>query len=203
MKITKISFSKRGNVLIYADEEYLMSVPQEVFLKSGIKLNSHITEEEAENVLSSSNSYKAKEKALRLLSFRAHSKQELKNKIKRVSDEEAAESATQKMEELGLINDKSYAAMYAKELFFRKFYSEKRAAYELSKKGVSKDIISEVIDEISPDEEDILKNAFEKKFYNRIKTEKDINRAYMYFCRLGYSFSQIKSLFGLFGVGNY
>ena len=86
---------------------------------------------------------------------------------------------------------------------FRKFYSEKRVAYELSKKGVSKDIISEVIDEISPDEEDILKNAFEKKFYNRIKTEKDINRAYMYFCRLGYSFSQIKSLFGLFGVGNY
>lgn len=203
MKITKISFSKKGNVLIYADEEYLMSVPYEVFIKSGIKLNAHITEEEAENILSNSNGYKAKEKALRLLSFRAHSKQELKNKIKRVSDEEAAESAAQKMEELGLINDKSYAIMYAKELFFRKFYSKKRVAYELSKKGVHKDIISEVMDEISPDEDEILKSAFEKKFYNKIKTEKDINRAYMYFCRLGYSFSQIKSLFGLFEVGNY
>lgn len=203
MKITKISFSKRGNVLIYADEEYLMSVPYEVFIKSGIKLNAYITEEEAENILSISNSYKAKEKALRLLSFRAHSKQELKNKIKRVSDEEAAESATQKMEELGLINDKSYAMAYAKELFSRKFYSKKRVMYELSKKGVPRDIISEVIDEIMPNEEDILKSAFEKKFYNKIKTEKDANRAYMYFCRLGYSFSQIKSLFGLFEVGNY
>lgn len=203
MKITKIEFSKRGNVLIHANEEYLMSVPYEVFLKSGIKLNAHITEEEAENILSNSNGYKAKEKALRLLSFRAHSKQELKNKIKRVSDEAAAESAAQKMEELGLINDKSYAEMYAKELFFRKFYSKKRAEYELSKKGVSKDIISEVMDEISPDEDEILKSAFEKKFLNKIKTEKDANRAYMYFCRLGYNFSQIKSLFGLFEVGNY
>lgn len=203
MIITKISFSKKGNVLIYADEEYLMSVPHEVFMKSGIKLNARITEEEAEDILISSNNYKAKEKAFRLLSLRAHSKQELKNKIKRVSDEAAAEFATQKMEELGLINDKSYALMYARELFFRKFYSKKRVSYELSKRGVHKDIISEVIDEISPNEEDILKSAFEKKFYNKIKTEKDANRAYMYFFRLGYSFSQIKSLFSLFEVGNY
>lgn len=203
MKVTKITFSKKGNVLIYADDEYLMSVPYEVFLKSKIKLNTCITDEEAENILNSANDYKAKEKALRLLSFRAHSKQELKNKIKRVSSEESAESAAQKMEELGLINDKSYAVAYSKELFFRKFYSTKRVMYELSKKGVSKDIILEVVDEISPDEESILKSAFEKKFYNKIKTEKDINRATMYFCRLGYSFSQIKSLFNSFEVGNY
>lgn len=203
MKVTKITFSKKGNVLIYADDEYLMSVPYEVFLKSKIKLNTCITDEEAENILNSANDYKAKEKALRLLSFRAHSKQELKNKIKRVSSEESAESAAQKMEELGLINDKSYAVAYSKELFFRKFYSTKRVTYELSKKGVSKDIILEVVDEISPDEESILKSAFEKKFYNKIKTEKDINRATMYFCRLGYSFSQIKSLFNSFEVGNY
>ena len=203
MKITKLNFSKKGNVVIYADEEYLMSVPHEVFLKSKIKLNSCVTKEEVEEILKNANDYKAKEKALRLLSFRAHSKQELKNKIKRVSDEAAAESAAQKMEELGLINDTSYAEAYAKELFFRKFYSIKRVKYELSKKGIDKDIISEAIDEISPDEEDILKTAFDRKFYNKIKTEKDMNRAYMYFGRLGYSFSQINSLFNSVDSDDY
>ena len=203
MKITKLSFSKKGNVVIYADEEYLMSVPHEVFLKSKIKLNSCVTKEEVEEILKNANDYKAKEKALRLLSFRAHSKQELKNKIKRVSGDASAESATQKMEDLGLINDKNYALTYAKELFFRKFYSIKRVKYELSKKGIDKDIISEAIDEISPDEEDILKTAFDRKFYNKIKTEKDMNRAYMYFGRLGYSFSQINSLFNSVDSDDY
>lgn len=203
MKITKLNFSKKGNVVIYADEEYLMSVPHEVFLKSKIKLNSCITEEEVEEILKNANDYKAKEKALRLLSFRAHSKQELKNKIKRVSGDASAESATQKMEDLGLINDKNYALTYAKELFFRKFYSIKRVKYELSKKGIDKDIISEAIDEISPDEEDILKTAFDRKFYNKIKTEKDMNRAYMYFGRLGYSFLQINSLFNSVDSDDY
>ena len=203
MKITKLNFSKKGNVVIYADEEYLMSVPHEVFLKSKIKLNSCVTKEEVEEILKNANDYKAKEKALRLLSFRAHSKQELKNKIKRVSGDASAESATQKMEDLGLINDKNYALTYAKELFFRKFYSIKRVKYELSKKGIDKDIISEAIDEISPDEEDILKTAFDRKFYNKIKTEKDMNRAYMYFGRLGYSFSQINSLFNSVDSDDY
>ncbi|MGN1043315.1 MAG: regulatory protein RecX [Acutalibacteraceae bacterium] len=203
MKITKLNFSKKGNVVIYADEEYLMSVPHEVFLKSKIKLNSCVTKEEVEEILRNSNNYNAKEKAFRLLSFRAHSKQELKNKIRRVSDDASAESATQKMEDLGLINDKNYALTYAKELFFRKFYSIKRVKYELSKKGIDKDIILEVIDEISPDEEDILKTAFDRKFYNKIKTEKDMNRAYMYFGRLGYSFSQINSLFNSVDSDDY
>lgn len=65
--------------------------------------------------------HRAEEKALYLLEHRAHSKKELENKITRAEfDREAARSAVEHMEELGLLNDEDYARRLANELFTRK-----------------------------------------------------------------------------------
>ena len=141
MVITSIKKSKKGNILIYADNNYIASILPEVFLKSGLKVGSYIDEEILEKLNEEINLNKAKEKALRLLSFRAHSKQELKNKIQNSLGEKYAEKATEKMENLGLINDKEFAFTYAKELFLKKLYAVKRVKYELAKKGIENNII--------------------------------------------------------------
>lgn len=201
MIITKIKKSKKGNILIYADNNYLISISPEVFFKSNLKIGSYIEESDIAKLTESTDVYKANKKALDLLSFRAHSRKELENKIKRSLGEDCALKAADKMEKLGLINDKKFAFDYANELFYRKLYSIKRVKFELSKKGIKSDIISEVVEEIDPDENEILKKVIEKKYLNNGKNlneEKELKRAISYCQRLGYGWSLIKSTLNLF-----
>lgn len=196
MVITNIKKSRKGNVLIYADNNYLASVLPEVFLKCNLKIGSYIDEEILKNLNEEINLSKAKEKALRLLSFRAHSKHELKNKIKNSLGETYAEKAAEKMENLGLINDREFAFLYAKELFSRKLYSAKRIKYELAKKGVDSDIIEKVLSEIDADEEENIKKVFLKKHINInvLNNEKELRKLIAYCQRLGYNWSLISSV---------
>lgn len=193
--ITKIKKSKKGNILIYADNNYLASVLPEVFIKSSLKIGSYIDDEILENLNEEINLNKAKEKALRLLSFRAHSKHELKNKIKNSLGEKYAEKAAEKMENLGLVNDNEFALLYAKELFLKKLYSIKRIKYELAKKGIENNIIEETISKIDINEEENIKKIFLKKHINKntLGDEKEFGKLVSYCQRLGYSWSVINS----------
>lgn len=195
MIITAVKKSKKGNILIYADGSYLTSVCPEVFLKSGLKVGSYIDSETTEKLNEQINLNKAKEKAFRLLSLRAHSKKELENKITRSLGEEYAKKTASKMEELGLLNDKEFALFYAKELIFRKFHATNRVRYELSEKGISGDVIDLVLEEIDPNEDENIKNILEKKYISKgksLKDEKEFRKAVSYCQRLGYSWTQIK-----------
>ena len=195
MIITALKKSKKGNILIYADGVYLTSVLPEVFLKNRLKVGSYIDSQIIEDLNKEINLNKAKEKAFRLLSLRAHSKKELENKITRSLGEEYAKKTSSKMEELGLLNDEEFALSYAKELIFRKFHSINRVKLELSEKGISSDVIDAVIDEINPDEEENIKNILEKRYISKgksLKDEKEFRKAVSYCQRLGYSWSEIK-----------
>ncbi|MBR2734872.1 MAG: regulatory protein RecX [Clostridia bacterium] len=197
MIITKITKSKKGNALIYADNNYLASVPIEVFIKSRLKVGSNIDENTLEELVKEMDFNKAKEKALRLLSLRAHSKKELTDKLKNSSGEESAEKVAEKMQSLGLIDDRSFAVSYASELFSKKLHSVSKVKYELSKKGISNDIIEEIIEEISPDERQNIEKIFEKKHFD-INDEKNFRRTVAYCQRLGYSWNDIKSVINLY-----
>ena len=163
MIITNIKKSKKGNILVYADNNYLTSISLEVFVKSKIKIGDYIDEEILSKINSESNNYKAKEKALRLLSFRAHSKKELENKIKHYTDQQSAEQVAKKMEDIGLVNDLEFSKTYAREFSSRKYYSKNRIIYELSQKGVEKSIILEAISDIDIDEDENIKNFINHK----------------------------------------
>lgn len=197
MIITKITKSKKGNALIYADNNYLTSVPMEVFIKSRLKVGSEIDENTLEEFVKEIDFNKAKEKALRLLSLRAHSKKELTDKLKNSSGEESAEKVAEKMQNLGLIDDRSFAISYASELFSKKLHSVSKVKYELSKKGISNDIIEEIIEEISPDERQNIEKIFEKKHFD-INDEKNFRRTVAYCQRLGYNWNDIKSVINLY-----
>ena len=161
MIITKIEKSKKGNILLYADNNYLTSLSPEIFLKNQLKVGDYVDEDVLNKISTEYERFKAKEKALRLLSFRIHSKKELENKIKLHSTEDCAQYAADKMEELGLLNDLEFSKAYAKEMSSRKYYSLNRIKYELLKKGVNKSLILEALNEVEMDEELNIKKFIE------------------------------------------
>lgn len=188
MIIDNIKAGKRGNILVYADGQYLLSLPREVFLKTKLKVGYDLSEEEAGKISSEVNAYKASAKALNLLSYRAHSKKELESKLCRTLGEDAAKDAAEKMERVGLVNDEQYAESYAYHLSSSKLYAAKRIAFELSRKGISQEIISNVLGEAEAQEEENIRKIISKRPANN---EKEKRRLTAYLMRLGYDWSQI------------
>ena len=135
----------------------------------------------------------AKEKALRYLEFRSHSEKELSEKLKHsgAKDEDILSVITF-LKEYNFLNDQSFAEKYAHDLVRLKKFGKNRVKLELSKKGISQEIISEVLEDFDWDSEDVLTPLVKKKLSGDFE-KKSIDRCFRYFLYKGYSFDEIKS----------
>ncbi len=135
----------------------------------------------------------AKEKALRLLAFRAHSEYELSEKLKRAgaSDEDLPE-ILEFAREYGFVNDAEYAIHLAKDLQNIKKYGKKRIFAELKNRGISEEDIDAALLELADDEEDSLMPLVKKKLGGNFE-QKNIDKAIRYFIYRGYEFGDIKA----------
>ena len=119
----------------------------------------------------------AKEKALNLLEFRAHSRKELFDKLRRFTDAATADEAIDLLEEAGLINDEEYAYQCAHDLMELRFFGPNRVKQELSRRGISPEAVEEAIfrtEEETCAPEERLRCLIERKYKNSLGDEKNI-----------------------------
>jgi len=132
-----------------------------------------------------------KNKALEFLSRRMHSEYEIKEKLcLRGADSSAIDEAIEFLKENNFLDDKSFAQMYAEELFNKKL-GKNRIKSELYKKGIDSGIVSEIL-ENSENDEDLLLSLVKNKLCGDF-SKKSIDRAVRYFTYRGYSVSEIFS----------
>ena len=193
MKITDIRPRRKGLSAVYIDGEYALSLDTQTLLEHRIDIGRELDDEELHDLIESSNERRAKEKALWLISYRSHYKKELRDKISRTCDRQSAEKAVERMEELGLVNDRDYAERCAQTLIFTKHMSKRGAAMELRRKGIESEIIDEVLDDIEVDEREQIQAVIERK-YPKIDDEKIRRRAVAALQRLGYGWEDIKAV---------
>ena len=113
-----------------------------------------------------------KEKALYLMEYRSRTRKEISDRLVPLYGEYAADLAIERLEELGLIDDEKYAREYAEQLLFRKKFSEERAAFELLKKGIDRQLAQELISELAPDPVEQIVELLHTKYARRLSTEK-------------------------------
>lgn len=136
-----------------------------------------------------------KERTLRLLAFRAHSEYELRDKLTHDgASEEHIDAVIEFLYEYKLIDDRIYAERLANDLSNIKKYGRYRIIAELSRKGISREIISEVTDAMETDEEEQLLPLMQRKLGGDFD-QKSRDRAFRYFAARGYSFDDIKAAF--------
>lgn len=193
MLITAIEPRRKAMSALYLDGEFVMNLDTRTLLENRFDVGREIDDDDLHEIIKLSNERRAKEKALWLISYRDHSKKELTDKIKRTCDEEAAETAVERMEELGLVNDEVYAERYAKKLLFTKHMSKKAASYELAKKGIDRELSEEILESIELDDREQIRAVIEKK-YRIINDEKTKRRAFAALQRLGYRFDDIRAV---------
>lgn len=194
MTITSIEPKRKRLSAIYIDGEYAMKLDTEAVLMSRFSVGSEISDEELKELIEFSNEKRAKEKALWLISYRDHSKKELMDKLKRTADEQSAESAAERMEQLGLIDDEKYARKYANELINVKHLSKRAAEFKLFEKGIDKELARDILDEMEINPRDHISAIIEKKYYNALADEKGRKRTIGALQRMGYSWGDINSV---------
>ena len=193
MLVTAVEPRRKSMSALYIDGEYAMNLDTMTLMKHRIKAGVEITDEELRELIEESDTNRAKERALYLVTYRDHSKKELTDKIKRTCSPEAAESAAQKMEELGLVDDESFARKYANELLRKKHMSPRAIEYKLKEKGISAELIAVIKDELEYDPYEEIRAILEKKYSDYAENEKIKKRAVAALQRLGWSWSDIKS----------
>lgn len=137
---------------------------------------------------------KVKEKALRLLEFRAHSEYELASKLRRAdASEENTEKVLDFCRRYGFVNDESYAARKAADMIHLKKYGMSRVRSELRAKGIGDDIIQNALESIGTEHEsDILTPLVAKKLRGDF-SQKNTERCLRYFVYRGYNIYDIKN----------
>ena len=191
MIITSAEERKKSQTALYIDGEYAVTVDTMTFLSTGKKVGSEITDEELYELIETSKFSRAKEKALYLIEYRSRTRKELYDKLIPLFGESASALAIERLEELGLINDESYAREYAEVLLNKKGFSRQRASFELMKKGIDKDLAEEILDELEPDPVEQIKQLLETKFARRLSNEKDIAKTVNALKAMGYRWSDI------------
>ena len=158
----------RGNkVHLSIDGEYVISTTDKVWYESGYANNSEISSEEWEDFCEKINFEKMYERALDLLDLRDHSEREILDKLTQkfgYDKREQAKYVCDKLSENGLLDDEHFARIYATELINRKHVSTAGLRAALSAKGISRDITSLIIEEMSPDPYEAIGKIIDSRF---------------------------------------
>lgn len=192
MKITKIEKYKGTRYVVDIDNEYWYILDIEIIAYNNLQVGLECDFEFLEKIKYKAELRKAKERALYLLSYRDHSKAELIKKLQKNVSEQVAFLTADKMQEFGYLDDEKYAEKLAKDLILRKKLGYKRALYEMTLKGLEKDLCEEILEQIDNDPVKIIQNLIEKKYAKYLVDPKGKNKVINAILRLGHSYSDIK-----------
>jgi len=177
------------------DKIYLhSSIITQYSLKEGIEIPQSALDE----IIFDNDFRKAKERALYLLEYRDHSYKELFDKLMRNYSEDVCFAVMDRMVELGLINDRKYAKMFARKLFEVKKVGKYKARFEMQKKGISRELIDEMIESYEDDTIERLYELVEKKYARYLSDEKGVKKVTSALLRSGYSYSEIKQVLKIY-----
>ena len=201
---------KGEKIHLSLDGEYIATVNADYWFTCGIKSGSEVTPEQLEELLTESARRKMMNKALDLLSMRDYSRRELSDKLvtkawekKEQKDmdlgslKQQASDICDRLEELGLLNEERFARSYVDELIRRKHLSKSGLKTALIQKGVQRDIIETVFEEVDVDPVEQIRELLATKFKNRdLSDEKQKTRTVNALLRLGYRYNEIHAAMG-------
>ncbi len=206
MKLTAKA-GKGEKIHLSLDGEYIATVNADYWFTCGIRSGSEVSPEQLEELLAESARRKMMNKALDLLSMRDYSRRELSDKLvtkawekKEQKDmdlgslKQQASDICDRLEELGLLNEERFARSYVDELIRRKHLSKSGLKTALIQKGVQRDIIETVLEEVEVDPVEQVRELLATKFKNRdLSDEKQKTRTVNALLRLGYRYNEINA----------
>ena len=198
--ITKIEIQKRNKerVNIYLDGEYALSISAELVYKENLKVKDNVDIDKIKSVADKEAYIKCKNSAIRIIEKALKTEKEVIEKLKlKGYEDKHIEASIQFLKQYNFLNDDYYAEAFVRDKLNGK--GSQRIKQELMRKGISKDIIEDKLNDIDKTaEKDVAKRLAEKKIKVIKKSEKDIykvsGKLYRFLISKGYSYDIVKEV---------
>lgn len=201
MKIEALKPSKRikGRWLAELEDGSILRVGENEVVAFALHSGKELTPELADALIAAAHKSGLQEKALNALAQKPLSGKELQRKVKQWegSDEEA-EAICARMEELGLINDASYADLLAQH-YRAKGYGPRKIKDEFFKRGIDRSLWDAVLQ--NPDEDTSPIDRFiQQKLKGTTPDDKEIKRVSDALLRRGFSWGEVREALRRYGT---
>lgn len=194
MTVTGARRTKRGRVAVEIDGEYLASVSLEAWIGSGLCEGCETDPEQLNSLLRQDRIGEAKQRALRMLSAQSYTTRQLTRRLAAKTDQETAEQAVKRMEELGLLNDADYALRFARELFEERHFAPRRIRLELTRRGIPASLCDEAIEALDLDDLEQRAAGLVAARFGNLQTPSEQRRAAALLERYGYPAAIVRNV---------
>lgn len=196
--ITQIAVQekRKNRCSIFLDDEFAFGLDQEVVLQFGLKKGDQLSEQQIQDILFSEERKRAKDRALRFLSYRDRSEKEIRTKLKQVGyDENIIEWVVGELKRLKFLDDQRFAQSFAQTQMITRPVGEYFLKRELKQKGLDEELIEQTVAK-TYEEKDQVSVALElaqqrKKRYQNVDELKAKKRVSDFLLRRGFSWDVV------------
>jgi len=204
---------KKDRFNIFVDGKFAFGLDAETLIKSGLRIGQEISAKEIEKLVLESETNKMVEKALRFLSFRPRSERELRNHLQRkvskyqsvkvsrkaadaIDATDTVDTVIQRLQRLGYLNDLEFARWWVEQRQTHKPRGRQLIKNELYQKGISQEIIDQVLPEDEESEVERALQTAKKKLrsYKNLKPQEFKQKMGQYLARRGFDWEVIKEV---------
>ncbi|MDZ7623228.1 MAG: regulatory protein RecX [Ignavibacteriaceae bacterium] len=202
MIITRIVQKGNNDVTIYFDNDSMLFLAVEVFLKSGLKKGDDISEDRFSFLIEQNKLFHIKQRAFRLLGRRHHATSELKRKLwNKDYEQKLIDEVIEDLQNKGYLDDKEFVRAFVAEKSKTKNWSVKRIKGELFKRGIASKLIDEMLVQ-HPKETDhesamkLAKKKYEVLLQRNFEPKELRNKLSTYLFSKGFDYDLIKEVCG-------
>ena len=177
-----------NRVNVFVDNEFAFSLDVAQVVDYKVKVGREISKEEFDELKNASEFGKLYQRALEWVLIRPRSERETRDYLRRRRPE-LCEDVICRLRSHGYLDDRKFAAWWVENRFVNKGVSAKRLRMELMKKGVSKEIIDDVLEGSERNDADEIRKIIKKK-----RARYDDKKLMEYLARQGFSYDLIKEL---------
>jgi len=202
--ITQIKTQKNNKRLnVFVDGKFAFGLDAETLLKEGLKENLEITQQEIEKLIKENEFQKILEKVLRFLSYRPRSQKEILGfLVKKQTGEETEKMVMGKLKDLGMVNDLEFAKWWVEQRKTFRPTGKRLLVTELQQKGISKEIIEQVLAERDyPEELETASQLVEKRKrkWENLPPDKLKKKAFEFLMQRGFDYEVVKEVVAKLG----
>jgi len=200
MQIIKVVKKGKSDVTIYFDNDSILFLAVEVFLKSGLKQGDEISEDRFSLLIEQNKLFHIKQRAFRLLGRRLHSSSELRRKLwNKDYEQKLIDEVIEDLQKNGYLDDKEFIRAFVAEKSKAKNWSSKKIKGELFKRGVASKLIDEMLSE-QPTESDLesamklAKKKYEMLLKRNLEPKELRNKLSTYLFTKGFEYDLIREV---------
>ena len=195
-KITALKAQKRNHqrVNVYLDGEFAFGLSR--IVAAWLHVGQELTDEKITELKFEDELEMGYQRAIKFISYRMRSVSEVQQNLKKQGvSEDTIEAVIDRLQKNGLLDDLSFSQMWVENRNEFRPRSHRMLAIELQQKGIHSEIISQILEETTSDEE-LAYAAAQKQIrkYEQLEWQEFRRKLSSYLARRGFSYGTIKPI---------